>query len=355
MKILKENIIVSNSYLNKKNLSWENLKKNRHKIKFLEQNEFNRILKIIKKNSTVNLIYFFQEMTINQHSNKILNFSLFLRNIEKICALTQEEVILTVSFWRKFSNINFSRDNAKEVIDKNKIIKAIRKVQKKYKNLYLIDIDNFFAEKGFANCFSNRDYYSHSSKISNLGLTIIINKINEIYEKNKLNTTKVLVFDCDNTLWGGVIGEDGFKNILLGQDGIGKVYTNFQKTILDLSKNGYLIAVASKNNFQDVNHVFEKHKMMILKKRNIISFKVNWEPKYKNLIEISRELNLGLSSFLFWDDNPIERQQMKKFLPEVYTVEVDDDITEWPDQIKNDLRVSKFMNTKEDQKKKETI
>ena len=135
-------------------------------------------------------------------------------------------------------------------------------------------------------------------------------------------------------MWGGVIGEDGFKNILLGQDGIGKVYTNFQKTILDLSKNGYLIAVASKNNFQDVNHVFEKHKMMILKKKNIISFKVNWEPKYKNLIEISRELNLGLSSFLFWDDNPIERQQMKKFLPEVYTVEVDDDITEWPDQIK---------------------
>ena len=79
------------------------------------------------------------------------------------------------------------------------------------------------------------------------------------------------------------------------------------------------------------------------------------EPKYKNLIEISRELNLGLSSFLFWDDNPIERQQMKKFLPEVYTVEVDDDITEWPDQIKNDLRVSKFMNTKEDQKKRNNM
>lgn len=352
MENVKENIIVSNIFLNKKNSSWNILKNNNQKLKFLEQNQFNGVVKIIQKTNTVNIICFFQEMTLDENSQKIPNLNHFLKSLEKICESTYQEVILTASFWKKFSIINFARNYSKDIIDKEKIIKKIRKLQLKHKNLYLIDIDNFFAEKGFENCFSNRDYYSHSSRISNFGLNILINKINEIFLKNNMSQMKVLVFDCDNTLWGGVLGEDGFNNILIGQDGLGKVYLNFQKAILSLSKKGYLIAIASKNNFSEVVKVFESHKMMALKKKDIISFKVNWEKKYQNIIELSKELNLGLNSFVFWDDNPIERQQMRNFLPEVYTIDVDEDITEWPDQIRNDLIISKFQNTKEDTRKK---
>ena len=352
MKNIKENIIVSNIFLNKKNINWNVLKDNNQKLKFLEQNQFNGVVNIIQKTSTVNIICFFQEMTLDENSQKIPNLDLFLKNLEKICESTHQEVILTASFWKKFSIINFARNYSKEIIDKEKIIKNVRKLQAKHKNLYLIDIDNFFAEKGFETCFSNRDYYSHSSRISNFGLNILINKIKEIYLKNNMSQMKVLVFDCDNTLWGGVLGEDGFNNILIGQDGLGKVYLNFQKAILSLSKKGYLIAIASKNNLSDVIKVFESHKMMALKKKDIISFKVNWEKKYQNIIELSEELNLGLNSFVFWDDNPIERQQMKNFLPQVYTIDVDKDITEWPDQIRNDLRISKFQSTNEDKKKR---
>ena len=351
MKNIKENIIVSNSFINSKNINWKDISDKNQKLNFLELNEFNGVLKIMKSNSTINLICFFQEMTKDDNSNKILNLPIFLQNIEKICSRTTSEVIITASFWRKFSNISFARNNTKEVLDKTKIIKKIRKLQLQFKNLYLIDIDNFFAEKGYEQSFSNRDYYLYSSKISNFGLNILINKINEIYLKNKTSPLKVLVFDCDNTLWGGVIGENGVNKIKIGQDGIGKVYSNFQKTILNLSKQGYLICVSSKNNYEDVMKVFEGNKMMILKKKNIISFKINWKLKYKNLVEISKELNLGLDSFLFWDDNPLERQQMKNFLPEVNTIDAEADITEWSHQLKTNLRVAKFENTNEDLKK----
>ena len=118
-------------------------------------------------------------------------------------------------------------------------------------------------------------------------------------------------------MWGGVLGEDGFDKIQIGQDGIGKIYTAFQKEILKLSKKGLLLCISSKNNNKDVINVFNNHKLMILKAKDIISFKVNWNEKYKNLIELSKELNLGLSSFIFWDDNKLEREKMKKFLPEV--------------------------------------
>jgi FkbH-like protein len=351
MKNIRENIIVSNSFINSKNIYWKNIIDKNQKLNFLDMNEFNGVLKNMKSNSTINLICFFQEMTKDENSNKIQNFSNFLKNIEKICSRTTSEVIITASFWRKFSNISFSRNNTKEVLDKTKIIKKIRKLQVKFRNLYLIDIDNFFAEKGYEQCFSNRDYYLYSSKISNFGLNILINKIDEIYQKNKINPLKVLVFDCDNTLWGGVIGENGINKIKIGQDGIGKVYSDFQKTILNLSKQGYLICISSKNNHEDVIKVFEKNKMMTLKKKNIISFKINWKSKYKNIVKISKELNLGLNSFLFWDDNPLERQQMKNFLPEVNTIDVHNDITEWSQQLKTNLSVAKFEHTNEDSKK----
>ena len=182
-------------------------------------------------------------------------------------------------------------------------------------------------------------------------MEILVSKINEIYFKINLPQAKVLVLDCDNTLWGGVLGEDGLKNIKIGQDGIGKIYKAFQNEILSLSKRGILLAISSKNNLEDVLEVFDKHQMMSLKKKDITSFKVNWDEKYKNIIEISKELNLGLNSFIFWDDNKLEREKMQKFLPEVVTIDVDDEISNWPEQLKNNIHLSKFYITKEDLKK----
>ncbi len=345
-----ENLIVSNLFLNRQSHSWNKLK-NKHNLTFLEMGEFHALASKVKSTSTINIILFLQEMTNNKGSLKINNIKNLSKLIEVVCSKTEKEVVVSFSSWKSVSSINYAQDKSQEIINVSSFIKLLRKIQKKSKNLYLLNLDTFFAEKGFEKCFSNRDYYLFSSKVSSLGLEILINKINEIYLKSILPQSKVLVLDCDNTLWGGVLGEDGFNNIKIGQDGIGKVYKAFQNEILNLSKKGMLLTVSSKNNYEDVVEVFEKHKMMTIKKKDIISFKVNWQEKYKNIIEISKELNLGLTSFIFWDDNKLEREKMKKFLPEVNTIDVHDDISNWPEQLKNNIHTSKFNTTKEDLKK----
>ena len=119
---------------------------------------------------------------------------------------------------------------------------------------------------------------------------------------------------------GGVLGEDGIKSLSLGQDGIGRAFVDFQKTMKSLSSQGILLAIASRNNEKDVLEVFENHQSMQIKRKDIINFKVNWQEKSENIKIISEELNLGLDSFVFWDDNPFERDKVRKNLPQVLTV-----------------------------------
>jgi len=137
----------------------------------------------------------------------------------------------------------------------------------------------------------------------------------------KKSPKKVCVLDLDNTLWGGVIGEDGIGGIKLGApDPVGEGYVAFQKYLLELKERGILLAVVSKNNEEDALLPFEKHPDMILKKDDITSFKANWEAKSQNIAAIAKELNLGIDSFVFVDDNPAEIAQVNSALPEVATV-----------------------------------
>lgn len=129
---------------------------------------------------------------------------------------------------------------------------------------------------------------------------------------------KVLVCDLDNTLWGGVIGEDGISGIKLGApDPAGEAFCDFQKYILELKERGVLLAVVSKNNFDDAKEPFEKHPSMKIKFDDVISFKANWRRKSENIRQIAEELSLGLDSFVFVDDNPVEIEEVSEALPMV--------------------------------------
>jgi FkbH-like protein len=164
----------------------------------------------------------------------------------------------------------------------------------------------------------------------------------------KKDKKKVLLLDCDNTLWGGVIGEDGYNKVLLGDEGVGLIFKNFQKIIKKLVNNGVLIALVSKNNESDVLEIFRKNKNMILKEKDITAMKVNWQEKSKNIIELSKELSLGTESFVFWDDNPIERKKVKMKVRNVTVIDPNKNIEEWPKQLAN-LDIFKTGNfTKED-------
>ena len=118
---------------------------------------------------------------------------------------------------------------------------------------------------------------------------------------------KVLVVDLDNTLWGGVVGDDGVEGIELGTTSPrGEAFRDFQQYLLTLSKRGVLLAVCSKNDYDRAVEPFEKHPEMVLRLNDIVSFKANWDPKSENIKQIAHELNLGVDSLVFVDDNRAE-------------------------------------------------
>ena len=142
---------------------------------------------------------------------------------------------------------------------------------------------------------------------------------------------KVLVLDLDNTLWGGVIGDDGLDGIKIGQGTpVGEAFLSFQKYIRQLKDRGVLLAVCSKNDEAIAKLPFEKHPEMHLKIDDFVCFAANWQPKTNNLIDIANKLNLGLDSFVFIDDNPAERELMRSQLPDVVTIELNDEPANYP-------------------------
>lgn len=131
---------------------------------------------------------------------------------------------------------------------------------------------------------------------------------------------KVIVCDLDNTLWGGVVGDDGMSNIKLGApDPVGECFLAFQKTLKGLRGRGILLTICSKNEEALAISVIEEHPAMVLRKTDFVAWRINWRDKAENLVALAEELNVGLDSFVFLDDSPQERDQVRRILPQVYT------------------------------------
>ena len=131
---------------------------------------------------------------------------------------------------------------------------------------------------------------------------------------------KCLVVDLDNTLWGGVIGEDGIDGIQLGPNYPGSAFVEFQRVILDLYRRGVILAVASKNNPADVDEVFSSHRFMMIRKEHFAELEIHWNPKSDSLKRIAQRLNIGLEHMVFVDDNPAECEQVRRELPMVTVI-----------------------------------
>ncbi len=142
-------------------------------------------------------------------------------------------------------------------------------------------------------------------------------------------TKKCLVLDLDNTLWGGVLGEDGIGGIQLGIEPPGNAFYEFQKAIKSLQKRGIILAINSKNDFDLVKEAFEKHPDMQLALKDFACIRTNWNDKAQNMREIAQELNLGLDSFVYIDDHPAERLLIQQQLPEVWTVDMPEDFSNY--------------------------
>jgi FkbH-like protein len=144
--------------------------------------------------------------------------------------------------------------------------------------------------------------------------------ITRALRKHRIPPKKVLALDCDGTLWGGVVGEDGMAGIQLGESLSGKSYGNFQSQLLALKKRGVLLALVSKNAPADVWDVMDDHPAMVLRRKDVAAARINWESKSSNLRELATEMNLGLDSFGFVDDSPVERLEVETNCPEVTVI-----------------------------------
>lgn len=184
-------------------------------------------------------------------------------------------------------------------------------------NLKVLDIDDFFRRYGVSDQIDWKYYYLsqmiYNPKIADAFEQWFTKKLMAIESKRK----KCFVLDLDNTLWGGILGEDGVRGIKLGGAYPGNAFFDFQKNLLQASNNGVILTVCSKNNEEDVFEAWEKHPDMILRKGKFSAWKINWRDKAANIFELSKDLNIGLDSMVLIDDNPAERELVKAQLPDI--------------------------------------
>lgn len=136
---------------------------------------------------------------------------------------------------------------------------------------------------------------------------------------------KCLVLDLDNTLWGGILGEDGLDKLQLGGDAVGESYRQFQRAILMLHSRGILLALCSRNDESEAMSAIESHPAMILRPEHFAAERINWGDKVSNIESLAEELNIGLDSLVFIDDDPFERQNVRERLPDVLVVDLPSD------------------------------
>ena len=165
--------------------------------------------------------------------------------------------------------------------------------------------------------YSKRMWYLGSIPFSMTGEKAIAEEISKAWNALRGKRKKCLVLDLDNTLWGGVIGEDGLQGIELSTTKEGSRFRDFQKRIKDLKDQGVLLTIVSKNNEEDALEAIREHPDMVLREDDFVIIKANWEPKAVNIQNIAEELNIGLDSLVFIDDNPIERESVKRAFPEM--------------------------------------
>jgi len=194
------------------------------------------------------------------------------------------------------------------------------------RHVVVLDQDRVESRFGKSRVRDARLWYLGSVPFSDGFLPVLAAEYLRVIRPLKGLVRKCVVLDLDNTIWGGVVGEDGLEGIKLGgNDAPGNAFHDFQIALAALKRRGILLALCSKNNPDDVWEVIDSHPHMVLRRTDFAAVRLNWADKVSNLVEIADELNLGLESFVFLDDNPAERAMVAANLPAVLTVDLPGD------------------------------
>jgi FkbH-like protein len=233
---------------------------------------------------------------------------------------------------------------------------GIARASASHANIYIFDLKEMVDQVGRSYLYSNKRWYLGGLRFSIAGEKLIANELERILDAQLVPRKKCLLLDLDNTLWGGVIGEDGVTGINLSETGEGARYRDLQLRIRELGQMGVILGIVSKNNEADALEVFERHKHMVLRKSDFAAMKINWSAKTQNIAELAQELDIGMDSIVFIDDNPLEREAIRAALPEVTVPEFPADTCELTSFFEGVYKDYFFTleSTMEDRKRTET-
>lgn len=267
-----------------------------------------------------------EEFDFNEIINEAENFSELIINYSKKCDM------LFFSSWHlsKLNNNNNLTEwdvniGTKYILNKLNIF-LVEKFSK-YNGIKFLDTEKWINKKEDLNppllWYSAKIPYSNNV-FKNSAISII-NSIKSL----KGDIKKLIIVDLDNTLWGGVVGENGTTGIILGgHDFRGEAYKDFQRELKSLKRKGIQLAICSKNDESVALDAINSHNEMILKIDDFVSYRINWNNKASNIKSIVEELNIGIDSVVFIDDNPVERDNVRQLLPEIF-------VPEWPENVLN--------------------
>ncbi len=184
------------------------------------------------------------------------------------------------------------------------------------KGTYLWDFDRLVRAKGHENLYDPKMWYVSRNPFRQSAYPAIVDDLIRYVRSAFGRIRKCVVVDLDNTLWGGIVGEDGIEGIKLGRDYPGNCYRDFQKELLKLYHRGILLAISSKNNESDALEVLDKHPDMVLRRKHFAAYRINWQDKASNLKALAKDLNIGMDSMVFIDDNPRECELVRQQCPQ---------------------------------------
>ena len=204
-----------------------------------------------------------------------------------------------------------------------------------YKNVFIVDIDGMQSRLGEVQVRDAKMYCIAKMPFRTDFLPYIAKQITDTVLAASGTFKKCIVLDLDNTLWGGVIGDDGLDGIQIGELGLGHAFSAFQAWLKEMKNRGIILCVCSKNNEPAAKEPFEKHPEMVLKLEDISVFVANWEDKAGNIRHIQSVLNIGMDSLVFLDDNPFEREVVRSLIPNITVPELPENPEEYVDYLRS--------------------
>lgn len=271
-------------------------------------------------------------------------------------ALAATDALLLIANFHRPAQAAFGSADARQELGEGEFYMALNlELMRRYRGeprICMIDLDRLVLAHGAEHALSDRLYHLAKIPWSETFTARVAEELTRYALAASGAGRKCLVIDLDNTLWGGVVGEDGPAGLQIGSGTpAGEAYADFQRALKGLQVRGVALAICSKNNLADVDEAFATHADMPLKREDFVAERINWEPKPANIVAITEELNIGVDAVAFVDDNPMERELVRGALPEVAVIDLPADPADYSATLRRQILFDRLDVTAEDRAK----